>query len=313
MTFKVPTVALRDTGDKIPVLGFGSGTKWRIAKTTGEREDQFIDELAQQVTDAIKAGFNHIDTAEVYKTHPEVGEGIKRAKVAREKLWITDKYHPHSYNWRKSSGPIDSLKYSLDLMELSYVDLYLLHLPTINKENAGLTLEDAWKQMEELRDLGLARNIGVSNFDVGSLARIHRICKYPPAVNQIEFNAYMQQQSPGIFNYCKQNNILVEGYSPLSPLTKGSPGPLDDVLPSLATKYERTPAQILLRWAIQRGIVVLTTSGRIERLQEYMGALSFELSAEDEAQITSIGRGKILHGFMHQLYGHQMDSLYDDL
>lgn len=229
----IPTVKINSTGSEIPILGFGSGTKWRIAKQTGETKGQFIDVLVEQVKDAIDAGFNHIDTAEAYCTHEEVGKALADYKSSREKIWVTDKYHPNSWAKRKCTGPIESIRLALKTMDLEYLDLYMLHRPDITKENAGIELEEAWRQMEQIFEEGLARNIGVSNFSVSSLEKIKSFCKYLPMVNQIEFNPYLQEQSPGILEYCQNNDIIVEAYSPLSPLFRARPGPLDDILPGL--------------------------------------------------------------------------------
>lgn len=313
MNSKIPTLRLKGSGDEIPIIGFGSGTKWRIAKASGEKKDQFITELADQVTSAINAGFNHIDAAEAYKTHPEVGRGVKNSGVPRDKLWITDKYTPWSWDWRKGTGPLESLSLSLEKMQMSYVDLYLLHVPFITVQTAGIDLKEAWRQMEEIYDRGLAKNIGVSNFDVESLEYITKIGKYLPVVNQIEFNAYLQQQSPGIIAYCKDHDIVVEGYSPLVPLTKGRPGPLDKLLPALAEKYHKSELQILLRWVTQNGVVVITTSAQQARVKESVNIFDFELTAEDFDSITKIGREKIFRGFMGEQYSKYDDTLYKDL
>ncbi|SCV04732.1 LAME_0H20802g1_1 [Lachancea meyersii CBS 8951] len=313
MTVDIPVVELSGSGDKLPVIGFGSGTKWRIAKATGETKDQYIDELAEQITNAIDAGFTHIDAAEAYKTHQEVGAGIRKSGVARDKIFLTDKYTPWSWAWRKGTGPLGSLELSLKLMELDYVDLYLIHVPNITPENAGIDLKEAWRQMEVILERKLARNIGVSNFDVESLEYIKKIGKYQPVVNQIEFNAYMQQQSPGILKYCRDNNIVVEGYSPLAPITKGRPGPLDTVLSTIAAKYHKSEMQILLRWVIQNGIVAVTTSGNVDRIKESLDIFDFELSKEDFTQITKLGQEKKFRGFFEDRYSQFDSILYDDL
>lgn len=288
----IPTVKINSTGSEIPILGFGSGTKWRIAKHSGETKGQFIDELVEQVKDAIDAGFNHIDTAEAYSTHEEVGNALANSKSRRQKLWVTDKYHPNSWTMRKCSGPIESIRLALKTMDLEYFDLYMLHRPDITKESAGIDLEEAWMQMEQIFEQGLAKNIGVSNFPVSALEKIKSFCKYMPTVNQIEFNPYLQEQSPGILEYCQNNDIIVEAYSPLSPLFRARPGPLDDILPGLVEKYKVTETQLLIRWAIQRGVIVLTTSSKKERLIEILHCLKFELEAEDVDLISIVGRKK---------------------
>lgn len=292
MSFGVPTLTIKSTGSKIPVLGFGSGTQWRIAKTLGDNKGQFIDELSTQVQLAIDSGFNHIDTAEVYHTHEEVGKALEKYHHMREKLWITDKYFPKSWEWRKCKGPLESVNLSLKTMNLKYYDLYMLHSSDITKETAGIDLKEAWRQMEEMLELGLTRNIGVSNFTVTALEEIKSFCRVMPTVNQIEFSPYLQEQSPGIFEYCAKNDIIIEAYSPLAPLSRARPGPLDDILPGLTAKYNRSETQILLRWAIQRGVVVLTTSSKQERLKEILGIFDFELEESDVNLVSEIGSKK---------------------
>lgn len=309
----IPTYKIKRTGCEIPIIGFGSGTKWRIAKTTGENKDQFMDELTKQIVSAVDCGFNHIDTADVYRTHQEVGSGLDECCLPRNKLWVTDKYHANSSTLLNSKGPRHSLEMSLQKLHLTYIDLYLIHSPEVTLEKAGIDLKEAWRQMEELYEVGLAKNIGVSNFDVPSLQYILTFAKYPPMVNQIEFNPYLQQQSPGIIEYCKRNDILIEAYSPLVPLTGGRPGPLCDVLPALSRKYGKSEMQILLRWAIQNNVVVLTTSSRKERLEESLAIFDFELSPEDFNQITRIGRQKIFRGFFGRMYSKYDNDLYKDL
>ncbi|SCU95572.1 LADA_0G16314g1_1 [Lachancea dasiensis] len=312
MTLTIPTTRLAGSGDELPVIGFGSGTKWRVAKASGDKKDQYIDELAEQVTSAIENGFNHIDAAEAYKTHEEVGSGIRKSGVARDQVFLTDKYTPWSWAWRKGTGPLESLTLALEKMQLDYVDLYLVHTPGVTHETAGIDLKEAWRQMEVIYERGLAKNIGVSNFDVESLELIKSVGKYQPVVNQIEFHPYMQQQSPGIIKYCRENNIVLEGYSPLTPL-KAKPGPLDDVLPGIAKKYGKSELEVLLRWVIQNEVVAITTSAKVERIRESLNIFDFELSKEDFALITQVGRGKKFRNFMVDLYSPFDDVLYKDL
>lgn len=310
MTNSIPKVTIPATGCQIPIIGFGSGTKWRIEKTTGDTKDQFIQVLADQISNAIQTGYTHIDTAEAYFTHPEVGQGIMKSGVPRSELWVTDKYNPSSFQWRKSTGPLDSLQRALGEINLEYVDLYMLHRPDINVENAGLTLREAWIQMEELYEKGLAKNIGVSNFSVENLKYLEQFAKIMPMVNQIEFNPYLQEQSPGIINYCKEKGIVIAAYSPLSPLNRARPGPLDAVLPDMEKKYGLDESLLLLRWAIQNGVVVLTTSSKQERLLETLKVLDFELEDDDFKTITSIGREKIYRWCCKALFDKYNDKLY---
>ncbi|KAL6950241.1 hypothetical protein ACO0QE_000917 [Hanseniaspora vineae] len=297
MATKIPTFALK-TGAHIPVIGFGAGTKWRIAKSDGTID--FIQQLADQVSLAVKSGYTMIDCAEAYKTHEEVGCGLRDAGITdenRNNVWITDKYTPWSWEWRKGTGPVESCTLALEKMKLKYVDLYLLHMPQIDIESAGITLEQAWEQCEQLCEKGLAKNIGVSNFTVPDLERIYKICKIKPVINQIEFHAYLQQQAPGLRSYCKQKEIQLQAYSPLTPILKGAPGPLDPVLERLSTKYGKSFMQILLKWVIQNDIVVLTTSGKQERIKESLEIFDFNLTDEEVQEITDVGRKKFFRSW----------------
>ncbi|CCH44340.1 Aldo-keto reductase family 1 member [Wickerhamomyces ciferrii] len=311
---EIPTFTLPKTGDKIPSLGFGSGTAWKIQKRARpeSEKNEPVEELIQGISNAISAGFNHIDTAEAYSTHYEVGQGIKRSGIPRSELFITDKYSPGSPGTKKTSGPYETLQNALKTLELDYVDLYLLHTPRISPETVGITLEEAWLQVEKLYKDGLVKNVGVSNFSIEYLERINKVATIiKPQVNQIEFHAYLQGQTPKILEYAKENDILIEAYSPLAPLFRARPGPLDNILGELETKYGKSESQILLRWVYQNGIVPLTTSSKVERLQSALEIFTFELEQEDFDKITSIGKEKIARHFASDLYGKYDNELYN--
>ncbi|SJM86999.1 related to ketoreductase [Zygosaccharomyces bailii] len=288
----VPTLKIKTSGTRIPVLGFGTGTQWRIAKREGDTKGQFINRLVAQLKEAINVGFTHIDTAEYYCTHEEVGAALKESNVPRNKLFITDKYNQGAWTGLDCSGPVQAAHKALKLLNLQYFDLYMLHRPDITKENAGIDLQEAWRQLKQLYESGLAKAIGVSNFPLEYLKKMESFCKYMPMVHQIEFNPYLQNQTPGVVEWCQKKDIVVEAYSPLTPLSRARPGPLDAILPGLVEKYRKSETQILLRWVIDRGLVVLTTSSKSERLQEILGSLEFELEKRDIDLISEVGREK---------------------
>lgn len=309
----IPTFTLPVTGDKIPALGFGSGTAWKLQKRSRPEDKQHepVEELIEGTKAAILAGFTHIDTAEAYSTHYEVGQGIKKSGVPRSQLFVTDKYSPGSPGTQKTSGPYETLQNALRTLELDYVDLYLLHTPRITPETIGITLEEAWLQVENIFKDGLAKNVGVSNFSVEYLERINKVATVvKPQVNQIEFHAYLQGQSPRILEFAKEHDILIEAYSPLAPLFRARPGPLDDILPELEKKYAKNESQILLRWVYQQGILPLTTSSKVERLIDALNIFTFELDQEDFDKITKLGKEKIARHFAADLYGKYDDELY---
>lgn len=290
------TFTLR-SGTVVPAIAFGTGTRW-FKYGAAELDEN----LVSAVLAALEAGYTHLDAAEVYNVGVEVGMAIKRLKVPRSRLFVTDKYFSGGPEFEPPRSaeldPYAALVASLRRMQLDYVDLYLLHFPYISKNLHGFSLREAWKYMEQLVDDGLAKNIGVSNFTVQNLHEILGASpKYPPAVHQIEYLAYLQDQTPGIVDFCKQHGILVEGYSSLGPITKGFPGPLDPLLSELAGKYHKTPAQILLRWVLDTGVLPITTTSRTERMREFLQVLEFKLRPDDVDAISALGKLKILRQY----------------
>ncbi|VEU20388.1 DEKNAAC101248 [Brettanomyces naardenensis] len=288
------------TGDKIPVIGFGSGTRWQIKKKSenggAENSGDVIDrDLVDVLKLAVKHGFVHIDTAEVYTTRKDVGAALKEIDLPREKLWITDKYKCVGRDIKPNhQGPYDSLKEGLEYMGVDYVDAFLVHTGFFSKE---YPLEKIWPEMERLYEEGLAHNIGVSNFDVPTLEKLFKLAKHKPQVLQIEFHPYLQNQAPGVVKFAKDNGILVEAYSPLAPLSRAKDGPLRDLLPKLSEKYGRSATQILLKWAHQQGVVTVTTTANEQRMDDILGLFDFELSEEDEKRITDTGNSYFFRAF----------------
>lgn len=274
-------------GNSIPAVAYGVGTRWYK-----HGRDEVDADVINAVKTAVANGFVHIDGAEVYNNDIEVGEAI--ATTDRKKLFLTDKFSAGDSSGAtisKHGLPYDSLSYHLkNQLKVDYVDLYLLHSPFITKESHGFTLQEAWKSMEKAVKDGLTKNIGVSNFSVKDLEEILEIAEVKPVVNQIEFNAYLQDQTPGIVEFCQKHDILVEAYSPLGPLVKGEKGELTDYLDQLASKYNKTPAQVLLRWVLQRGILPVTLSSKVERMVQFTNIFDFELSSEEVGKITAIGK-----------------------
>lgn len=280
----------------IPLLGFGTGTKYFKPSDVKELNQSLVNIL----DNAAHNGFIHIDTAEGYGISAEVSTFLKNLKdIKRSQLFITDKFNLSrriGIGANDDASPYAHLKNTLDnVFHTDYVDLYLLHAPFITKDKFGFTLEEAWQSVEKLYEEGLAKRIGVSNFAVDDLKRILKVAKYPPQVNQIEFNVFLQNQTPDIVEFCKKNNITVEAYSPLAPLTRGDlttgvGKKLDLKLDELEKKYKKTKTQLLLRWVIQRGIVPITTTSKVSRLDEWKGIFDFTLSETDEEDITKIGK-----------------------
>ncbi|EGW34748.1 aldose reductase [Spathaspora passalidarum NRRL Y-27907] len=283
-------------GNTIPAIGYGVGTKWfKFGR------DEVDTNVINALETAIKLGFAHIDGAEIYNTNEEIGAALVNSGVKRENIFITDKYFAGDASFSNRSphsNPYEALKADLKQLKLDYVDLYLLHSSYIKKETHGFSLTEAWGYLEKLKDEGLAKNIGVSNFTVEDLKTVlDSKPKYKPEVNQIEFSAYLQDQTPGIVQYSQENGILVEAYGPLGPITKGQGGPLDPVLAKLSKKYGKTEGQILLRWVIQKGVLPLTTSSKEDRIKSFVDIFSFELTPEEVDEITTVGKQKTVRQF----------------
>lgn len=163
-------------------------------------------------------------------------------------------------------------------------------------------LQDAWQGMESCLTQGLAKNIGVSHYREGDLESIMRIAKVKPAVNQLEVHPYLQR--PSIRDYCLKHDIAVHAFAVLTPLTSSKGGEVDGVVQRLATKYASTASTVLLRWAIDQGMVVITTSGKTGRLQEYLNKTwEFQLTEDEIMELSNSGKGRNFRGFMEDGYG----------
>lgn len=288
-------------GTTIPAIAYGAGTKWF---KYGQEE---LNELAiNSISYALGHGFVHVDGAMIYGTDRELGAAL--STVDRSSVFVTNKYVKAVHHLKTPyENPYEGLKDQLKDMKTDYVDLYLLHLPFISKETDGFDLKEAWEYMEKLLDEGYAKAIGVSNFAVEDLKIILDSGRIKPVVNQIEFNAYLQNQTPGIVNFCKENDILVEAYSPLAPLFQTEAGELGEYVDELASKYSKTAGQVLLRWVLQNGILPVTTSANETRITQLCNLFDFELTAEEVSHITEIGKK---HPTL-RLYWKEQYSRYD--
>lgn len=297
-------------------IGTGSGTKWQKIKKGRDSSLQhtLVDELVDSLKESLANGFRHLDTAEIYTTHPEVAKAIAECGVPRDDLFIATKYNtgvefmPAAYD--RASQSIDA---TLEELGVDYIDLFLIHFPFFSeKYSRGQTIETVWSDLIEAKKAGKIRYIGVSNFAIEHLERTFKVAGSPefyPSVNQIEFHPYLQEQSAGIRDFCKEHNILIEAYGPLSPLFRIEKDgkeiddhPLVYVLPKLAEKYGKSDSQILLRYTLQKGYLPITTSSKPERQREALAVYDFLLDDEDVKLIDDEGAKFHFRGFFQGLF-----------
>lgn len=253
-----------NNGVKMPWLGLGVYLV--------EDESQLI----PAINYALEAGYRAIDTAAIYKNEEGVGKAIKASDIPRDQLFITTKV------WNADQGYENTLKAfeeSRKKLGLDYIDLYLIHWPVKGKYT------DTWKALEKLYKDGYVRAIGVSNFQIHHLDDILKISEIVPVVNQVELHPLLSQKD--IIEFCRKNKIQVEAWSPLMR------GRLDNpVLVELGKKYNKTPAQIILRWDLQNQVVVIPKSVHKNRIIENADIFDFELSNEDIRLIDSLNQDK---------------------
>ncbi len=255
------TVKLNN-GVEIPILGFG------VFQITD------LAECERSVVDAIQTGYSHIDTAASYQNEEAVGRGIKQSGVPRDKLFITTKLWIQSNGYE---GTLKAFERSLKRLQLEYLDLYLIHQPYGD-------VYGEWRAIEELYGQGKVRSIGVSNFQSDRIMDLNIHNKIAPAVNQIEVNPFQQQIEAQTF--LEGNNVQVEAWAPFA---EGKNNIFqNETLLSIAAKYKKSAAQVILRWILQRGIIALAKSTRKERMIENISVFDFELSPEDMAATTTL-------------------------
>jgi 2,5-diketo-D-gluconate reductase A len=251
-----------NNGVEIPILGFGV---FQIAD---------LAECERSVVNAIEVGYTQIDTAASYMNEEAVGRGIKQSGVAREKLFITTKLWIQSQGYE---GTLKAFENSLKRLQLDYIDLYLIHQPLGD-------VYGEWRAMEELYQQGKARAIGVSNFQPDRIMDLMIHNQITPAVNQIETHPFNQQIETQKF--LQENNVQIESWGPFA---EGKNNIFqNELLLSIAGKYQKTVAQVILRWLTQRGVVVIPKSVRKERMVENFSIFDFELSSEDMDTIKAL-------------------------
>jgi 2,5-diketo-D-gluconate reductase A len=262
----VPNIRLNN-GVEIPQLGFGV----------------FLvepDECVEAVTHALEVGYRHIDTAEMYGNEREVGEAIRRSGLDRSEVFVTSKLNNNKH------APDDALKafdQTMDDLGLEYLDLFLVHWPL---PDIDVDYVDTWKAMEKIYAGGRCRAIGVSNFHESHLNRLFEATEITPAINQIEISPYLTQDPLRAFN--KEHEIAVEAWSPIAR------GKVDDdpAIQQVADSVGRTPAQVTLRWHVQRGDIVFPKSIKRDRMEENFAIFDFELDESAMAALSGLDRGE---------------------
>ncbi len=275
----------------IPAVGFGT---------------YMIDDAQAEisVTDALQAGYRHIDTAEGYQNESGVGRALRASGLRRDEVFITTKLWPGNPAWgdpvKDYAATIAALDSSLGSLGLDYVDLYLIHAPF-----AGAQRLEQWQALEELRRQGKARNIGVSNFSSAHLDEIQTAGLSTPDVNQIELHPWSQK--PELISYMKQRGMVAVAYSSLVPLaewrvTEGHDSSKseemtqagareDSPFKQMAKKYRVTEAQFLLRWGLQKGYAVLPKTTNPARIRQNIDLFSFEIDEDDMAAVAVMDQG----------------------
>ena len=252
------TCALAD-GNELPMLGLGV---WQTAKGP---------ECVNAVRWALELGYRHIDTAQAYGNEESVGQALRESGVPREDVFVTTKFYP------ARKDPAAMAERSLKRLGIDYVDLYLIHWP-----RGGPTW--AWPGMERARERGYARSIGVSNFSVGELDQVLAAGTTAPVINQVQFSPFEYRRE--LLAACGSRGIVLESYSSL-----GTGRHLrDDTVRRIGERLERTPAQVLLRWCVQRGVPVIPKSTHRERIEENARIFDFTLSDEDVAALDALDR-----------------------
>jgi 2,5-diketo-D-gluconate reductase A len=242
----------------MPLLGFGT---WQIKGR----------EAAEATAAALDAGYRHLDTATVYSNEGEVGAGLEGSAVARDDVFVTTKCPPD-----RGDDAIGTLRRSLDLLGTDHVDLWLIHWP-----GSG-SMVDLWQSFVEAREHGLTRDIGVSNFDAALIDEITSATGVAPAVNQIEWSPLLYDAA--VVDAHRERGVVLEGYSALRGGTLDNP-----VIREVAERHGRSTAQVIVRWHLQHGVVVIPKSEKEERIVANAQVGDLELSTDDMAAIDALG------------------------
>lgn len=249
-----------NNGLSMPILGLG------VWKTQSGN-------CREAVLNALEAGYRHIDTAKIYSNEEDVGKAIKESGIPRKEIFITTKLWNADQGSNKTRKALET---SLKKLGIDQVDLYLIHFPVTSQRM------DSWKELEKAYHDKLCKSIGVSNYTITHLTELLKNSEVTPTVNQVEFHPFLNQVN--LFEFCKKHKIQLEAYSPLAHGQKVE----DPKIAEIAKKYGKTPAQILIRWAIEQKIVVIPKSTKKERIVENSKVFDFKISEEDMKILNSL-------------------------
>ena len=259
-----------NNGIKMPIIGFGT---WPLKGEGCERA----------VIDALEVGYRLIDTAQMYKNEKEVGNAIKKSKIPREEIFITTKICSPNTTYNKTKEAINK---SLKELQLEYIDLMLIHEPY------GSSLE-MYKAMEEAYKEGKIRAIGISNFNINEYNHFIKNCKIIPTINQVEAHIFFRKKD--LQETMKRHKTIMEAWSPLA---AGKEKIFENrILINIGKKYNKTPAQIALKYLVQNNIIIIPKTSNKERMKENIDILDFKLSDTDIAQISKLDKNKSLFGW----------------
>ncbi|CAH2242779.1 aldo-keto reductase AKR2E4-like isoform X2 [Pararge aegeria] len=288
-SIQAPKLKLNDGGE-IPAIALGT---WLGNNTQPSAQGT---EVEVAVRWALEAGYRHIDTAWVYKTERQVGQGVKVSGVPREEVFITTKLWNDQH---ARDAVVPALRESLKNLQMDYVDLFLIHWPCGQFANQSYDLTDSletWRGMMEAKRLGLAKSIGLSNFNQQQIQRVVDAGLDKPAALQIEVNLNLQQ--PELLAYCRAQDIAVMGYTPFGSLfynkaSKAAPAPRSDdpALVAIADKYNKTVPQINLRYLVELGVIPLPKSLTKKRIEQNLDIFDFQLTAEERKTLQSFDKG----------------------
>ncbi|MCX7908536.1 MAG: aldo/keto reductase [Ignavibacteria bacterium] len=250
-----------NNGVKTPVLGLGT----YLMKPGKETYDACLW--------ALEVGYRHIDTASFYRNEYDVGRSIKDSGIDRKEVFVTTKIWNDDQGYEKTLRAVEK---SLNLLEFDYVDLILIHwpVPKLRKET--------WKALERVYDEGICSAIGVSNYTIAHLQELFNYANVLPVVNQVEFSPFLYQKE--LLEFCEENQIKLEAYSPLARGRKFD----NPILLEISSKYNKTPAQIMIRWALQIGTIVIPKSSNKDRIIENANVFDFEIESEDMNKLCSL-------------------------